>query len=159
MDELIDPYDGACNSLNGGDGWWLEQRPYFDSALNALSTHEAIPEFLPCPQTERPHYRNDFKPGEMAYFAVFYRDSLPGHQTQLVIRRPDDSVFSSWTHTDPGPYFPASWWIWSGNLPADAAEGEWTFEASYQGGTFQHLFNVGNGIFSDGFESGDTAAW
>ncbi|MCG8457312.1 MAG: M23 family metallopeptidase, partial [Holophagales bacterium] len=99
---LVDPYDGNCNSLDPGNSWWAAQRPYFDSALNALSTHSALPEFPPCPQTELPHYRNNFSPGETAWFAVFYRDSLPGHQTELAVLRPDDSLLSSWTHVDPG---------------------------------------------------------
>lgn len=159
-DDLVDPYDGTCNAFNSGDGWWLDQRPYYDSALNALSTHEAIPAFPSCPDTtDQPFYRNAFDPGETAYFAVFYRDSQIGHETQLAIRRPDGSLFASWTHTDTGPYFPASWWIWSMALPGAGPEGTWTFEATYQAATFSHRFAIGAEIFADGFESGDTTAW
>jgi hypothetical protein len=42
---------------------------------------------------------------------------------------------------------------------ADAPEGEWTFSATYQGQTFDHRFDVGFGIFADGFESGDLSSW
>ena len=41
---LIDPYAGNCNNYND-DSWWIEQRPYYDSAINKIMTHSAPPEF------------------------------------------------------------------------------------------------------------------
>jgi murein DD-endopeptidase MepM/ murein hydrolase activator NlpD len=37
LDNLIEPYAGPCNSLNTSS-WWVNQRPYFDSAINAITT-------------------------------------------------------------------------------------------------------------------------
>ena len=40
-DQLIDPYDGACNGTNPGETWWASQRPYYDSAVNHVAAPSA----------------------------------------------------------------------------------------------------------------------
>ena len=77
QNEVIDPWAGPCN-LSTPTSWWASQRPYDDSAINALRTHDQPPEFPPCPQPEVPHERTAFFPGEIAYFAAYYRDQLSG---------------------------------------------------------------------------------
>ncbi|HEX9730826.1 MAG TPA: peptidoglycan DD-metalloendopeptidase family protein [Thermoanaerobaculia bacterium] len=157
-DAVVDPYDGPCNATTAAS-LWRQQRPYYDSAVNALATHSAPPEFPPCPQTEIPNFSDDFKLGDTMIVAVYYRDQLPGDQTGVTLYRPNGSVFDSWTHTYPGPYFAASYWYWFVDLPTGAPVGVWRFSATYRGEVHEHEFRVGLQIFVDGFESGNTSAW
>jgi len=155
---LIDPYVGACNATSA-ESWWAAQRPYYDSAVNAVATHSAPPEFPTCPQEELPHFVDELIPGQVFIVAVYYRDQQPGEQTQMTIRRPDDTVFDSWLHTYPGEYYAASYWYWILQLPSDAPEGLWKVTATYLGLPREHTFRVTTPIFADGFETGSTSAW
>lgn len=142
-DNLIEPYAGPCNMMND-DSWWLDQRPYYDSTINALKTHDAIPEFPDCPQQEIPHERNTFLPGEQMYFVVYYRDEVPDESTDFSVLRPDLTEQWSWIH-DSTDYYSTSYWYWDRTLPGDAPEGVWTFRAEYNGEIFDQYFTVCSG--------------
>ncbi len=138
LDNLIDPYSGACNSLNG-NSWWDSQRPNREPTLNALLTHDAVP-VHGCPGTnESPNMSNDFAPGEVVYMAGYYHDQLAGDVSNLKVRRPDNSIWQSWTHTSDNTYT-KSWWLWNWTLPSGGPFGTWKFEIEYNGETFQHEF-------------------
>lgn len=47
-EELQEPYSGPCNALNAAT-WWAAQRPYYDSAINRLTTGDAAPVLGVCP--------------------------------------------------------------------------------------------------------------
>ena len=143
FNDLIEPYEGPCNMLND-DSWWMDQRDYYDSAINALKTHDAIPEFPACPQQEIPHERDTYAPGEQIYFIVYYRDEVPDESTSFSVLKPDLSEQWSWTH-DSDDYYSSSYWYWDQTLPGDAPEGVWTFRAEYDGNTYDWLFTVCDG--------------
>ncbi len=48
-DNLIEPFAGACNSLNVAS-WWATQPAYRDSGLNHLATNFGPPSFNACPE-------------------------------------------------------------------------------------------------------------
>ena len=56
---------------------------------------------LPCPAhlsvAETPNANDVFAPGARAYFAAYYRDQLAGQVTEFTVRRPDGTVYTSWT--------------------------------------------------------------
>ena len=53
---LIDPFQGVCNSLNS-NSWWLNQRDYREPVLNTLLTHNSKP-IHGCPGiNEEPNYQ------------------------------------------------------------------------------------------------------
>ncbi len=156
--EVIDPYDGSCNSTSS-ESWWQEQPEYYDSTLNEIATHFAPPVFPGCPEPEQPNYRDRFEPGETAFFAAYYHDQLAGQPSTYTVRRPDGSVFASWTHEIPDPHYNASFFYWDLALPADAPRGAWRFEVEYLGAVTGHVFRVAIPIFEDGLESGDLSAW
>jgi hypothetical protein len=95
---LIDPYAGSCNQIFS---WWADQRPYYDSAINALRTHSAPPDFHfnSCPQPATKNEQNRFEPGVTIYFYIYYRDLLAGQESQSTIFRPDGTVYFQWTDT------------------------------------------------------------
>lgn len=143
--QLIDPYDGDCHALAGGS-WWADQRPYDDSALNALRTHAAPPDWQPCPTPTVTNEQIAFAPGELVYFASYYRDQLRDQPSQHEISRPDGTIWRTWSSALTGAdHYAASWWYWSWALPAAADPGYWTYRVSYEGQTVEHRFYVGTG--------------
>jgi len=140
---LVDPYTGSCNSLNASS-WWTTQRPYYDSAVNAVMTHSAPPVFPPCPQEEIINEATEFPAtNPTVWTAVYYRDQLDTQTSDHRILQPDGSVWASWSHTPSTPHSTNSYWIWSFNLGAAPQQGVWTFEVTFLGQTFTQLFGVG----------------
>ncbi len=135
-----DPYAGPCNIPTS---LWIDQPPYYDSAINKVATHSAPPVFPACPNPETPNLQDVFDPGEVAYFAAYYRDQRSGQQSQYTIYRPNGSVFQTWTHSSPSSHSPMSYWYWVYTLPGGAPTGTWRFEVVYEGQTYEHLFAVG----------------
>ena len=156
--EVVDPYEGSCNGTIT-ESRWSVQPEYYDSALNELATHSAPPVFPGCPEPEQPNYRDRFEPGQTAWFAAYYRDQLAGQVSHHTVRRPDGTVFATWDHEIPDPYYGAAYWYWGYALPPNAPTGEWSFEVDYLGTVDSHRFRVEQTLFSDGFESGDIGAW
>jgi hypothetical protein len=140
---LADPYAGACNPWSPAS-WWQDQRPYYDSAINLLTTGNRPSEFPPCPEDEIPHARATFLPGSTVYFTTYYRDQLGGQTSLYTIRRPDGSIFSQWSDSSSAPHYEASWWWWSLVIPADEMQGRWGFTVEFLGNTYEEPFTVGS---------------
>ena len=142
---LIDPYKGECNGLND-ETWWAEQEPYRVPTINTILTHNAIPAFPDCP--EDPVTLTDskvaacFAPGTTVYFCGYFRDQLPGMETAYEIRRPDGSVYDSWTHSTTDT-FNASYWYWTRTFPGSEMQGNWTFSATFNDVTLERTFHWG----------------
>lgn len=140
---VIEPHAGSCNA--NPTMTYAETRPYRDSRINRLSTHSAPPQMASCPNTvDTPNFKNTFVPGESFSVMAGYRDQVSGTSTQYRLLRPDGSVFSSWNQTASTTYAGA-WWYWNFSLPSNAPHGLWAFEATYQGVTTRHSFQVADG--------------
>lgn len=137
---LNDPYSGACNSMNA-NSWWVNQRPYNDSALNHLATGFAPPNFPSCPQQEQPNEQKIFNPGDTIYFSSYYRDQLNAQISNYRIIRPDGSLFNSWNHNSPAVFFESSFWWWAFNTLTTT--GIWRFEIEYLGQIHTSYFSIG----------------
>ena len=142
---IIEPHTGPCNSITP---WWQQQRPYYDSRLNMLQTGLAPADFGVCPQQETPNSALDFNAGDLIHFTAFYHDQLGGQVTNFTIYRPDQSVFTSWSHSSGAPHYAASWWYWIWDFTGQPS-GIYRFEVTYQGQTLQHYFSLG-GPFPSG---------
>jgi hypothetical protein len=143
---VVDPYAGTCNNIAS---WWIAQRPYYDSAINSLTTGSAAPVFPSCPNPETSNAKDQFNRGDTVYFATYYRDQLNGQQSLYAVYQPDGTVFRSWTGAAVS-YYAASYWYRSYGLPANAPYGRWRFEVVYDGQTYTHDFAVGNTISLQG---------
>jgi len=151
---ILEGNTGTCNNVPTR---YLNQRPYYDSKINRLATHSAIPNLnagCPNPGEETPNFKSDFKPGDAIVFASYYHDQLAGQVTSFRVLQPNATVFTSWSQSYPGPpsFYSASYWYHSTSLPANAPAGIWTFEATFQGVVTTKMFSVGDTIFADGFE-------
>ncbi len=135
---LVDPYHGDCNAL---PSWWASQRPYYDSAVNMVTTGDAIPETPACPNPEVPHIKDSFASGQTIYFSVFYRDHVPGQQSQYTVYRPDGTIYSRWTRDGPDAFSPGRWNTYWLEFHAGLPAGTWRFEVEFQGQIYRTYFN------------------
>jgi hypothetical protein len=135
----VDPFAGPCGAAAT---LWDAQPAYHDSALNRISTHDATPETDTCNAPEETHERDRFDPGEVVFYAAFYRDQLVGQTSTYTLRRPNGSVHATWQHASPVAHYAASWWYWYQTLPGDAPFGTWRFEVSYLDQDEAHEFHV-----------------
>lgn len=138
---LIDPWGGPCNHL-GGRSWWASQRPYYDSAINALYTHDAAPEFPACPSEEIPHFQDTFTPGQEIIFAAYYRDQLQGQLTNFRVYDAAGNLVKIWGDSSSILWTAASYRYWYARVPYGYELGSWRFEADFQGMTVHHDFSV-----------------
>jgi murein DD-endopeptidase MepM/ murein hydrolase activator NlpD len=130
--QLVDPWAGPCNYLNGSTSWWANQQPYYVSTLNKVMTHGAAPGMSGCPGGEIVNEKINFAGGETIYLGGYYRDQQNGQQSVHTIYRPDGSVYSTWTQNF-NIYYSASWWWYSLVLPAGGPAGTWRYEIFYNG--------------------------
>lgn len=138
---LIDPYAGQCNRLNS-QSWWAEQRPYYDSAVNKLTTGFAPVNFTSCPNPTITNERSEFKPGDVVYLTAYYRDQLSGQKSVNTIYRPDNKVFTTWIGESNKDHYEMSYWWRSYELPVDAPGGNWVYEVVFEEETVRHEFFV-----------------
>lgn len=139
-DAIIDPFQGQCNDQ---PSLWSEQRPYYDSKINLLTTGDAEPFTPPCSLPEEPHIQDSFEPGSTIYFTTYYHDHLDSQTSQYTIYRPDGSIYRQWQHSSDQPYYDSSYWFWIWQFASDEPVGTWRFEEQYIGNLYTAYFNIG----------------
>ncbi|MFD2822453.1 peptidoglycan DD-metalloendopeptidase family protein [Lacinutrix iliipiscaria] len=138
--QLIDPYYGSCNSLNG-DSWWQSQLPYSNPNINAALTHSDNPIVFPtCPTAETTYESNTFELGDTIYLTAFLRDQIENTSLNVKIIRPNDSWFFNSTFNTSTT---SSSWYYYWFFNSFDMEGEWKWEVTYEGQTLTHFFTIG----------------
>ncbi len=137
--QLVDPWAGPCNNLNGSTSWWANQQPYYVPTLNKVMTHGPAPAAGGCPSAERPNEKVNFINGDTVYLGSYYRDQQNGQQSIHTIYQPDNSVYVSWTQNFTATYS-ASWWYYYTILPTPAAPGIWRYEINYNNTQKQNTY-------------------
>jgi murein DD-endopeptidase MepM/ murein hydrolase activator NlpD len=152
QDIYIDPYAGPCNTLNS-DTWWQNQKPHTDPRINAVLTHTDFPVFPSCPQPEITNESDNFDTNDRIYFGIYLRDQLAGTTVNWKIIRPDNSILYNYDFALTA-YYDASWWMWYYDGVYNM-NGEWKWQATYQGETVTHIFNITGvlGIEEETFET------
>ncbi|MCP4362784.1 MAG: peptidoglycan DD-metalloendopeptidase family protein [Chloroflexi bacterium] len=140
--QILDPYAGPCNVLSH-NSLWVEQPPYYDTAVNKLTTGTAPPDITYCSTPETSNEATQFDPGDTVYFTAYYRDQRDNNPTLYTIYRPNGSVYQSWMHTISTTYYASSWWWWSYELEPYAPEGNWEFEVIINSQVYTQTFLVG----------------
>ncbi len=130
--QLVDPWAGNCNNLNGLTSWWANQQPYYVSTLNKIMTHGYAPAEGSCPASEIPNEKINFVDGETIYLGSYYRDQQAGQQSVHAIYKPDNTLYTSWVQNFT-VYYSASWWYYTVILPVPATTGTWRYEITYNG--------------------------
>ncbi|MFT5049962.1 MAG: hypothetical protein ACI8QZ_001355 [Chlamydiales bacterium] len=140
-DQRVDPFAGPCNTLNARS-WWLQQRPYYDSAINRLLIGNAPVSRPPCPGDLVTNEVSSIPRGTNGVFTTFYRDQLGTQTSTYRILRPGGTVYSSWTHTSTVPHHTVSGPYWTRSIPPGAPTGTWTFEVTFDGLVYSKTFQV-----------------
>ncbi len=144
----VDPYSGACNSLNVSS-WWVSQKPHKETGVVRASAHTTDIVVPPCPTTETLNEGASFQipfqgaglPPGYAKFYIFIRDEVAGLTGNLSIRNPNGTTYLSWTYTSPSDSKVRTWG-WSKVLPT--ISGTYTFQAIYNGITCSSTFEIVN---------------
>jgi len=137
---LIDPYQGACNTLNN-NSWWKNQLPYYDSHLNHIATHSTPPVYPSCPTIETTNEATSFVRGNVVYFASYFHDQVSGSVASYRITRPNGTTYSSWNNTF-SVHYAASYWYWYFTIASNEAVGTWQYRCIYNGDTIVRNFNI-----------------
>ncbi len=141
--QIIDPYEGPCNTKNLV-GRWQEQPGYPDPAILEISTHDSPVQWMPCPQPDLPNTKNHFDAGESFWFYTFGRDGSAGDDHSFAIEGPSGQILESWDHQfDPlGEFKPNYYLAWQFTLPLDAEPGTYRVTLISEGNTYSHEFSV-----------------
>ena len=140
--ELIDPYAGGCNMLNGANSWWSTQENYRVPTLNTVMTHDTFPMPYGCYNVEIMNARAQFRLGEKVYLGSYYRDDIYGLVSNHKLIKPDGSLHYSWDSNN-GVNYSSSWWIYIQEIPAVSSSiGNWKYEVTYNGKTVKTSFTV-----------------
>lgn len=140
---LDETYFGPCNGLNT-TSWWASQRPYYDSAVNHITTGYDAPVFPACPTQEEPRERNVFSLGDPIFFVTYYRDQLSSQTSTYRIYQPDGAPYTSWAHNSPAAHYAASYWYWSYPSFPGTMLGLWRFEVTFNSQTYTTYFSLGS---------------
>ena len=138
---LVDPFTGACNTLNA-DSWWSAQPPYWNPAIVRVSVHSAMPQFSDCSRPDITNQARHLAPSSTFYATVFLRDFRRDASATLRVLRPDGSAMLDSTFTNTLQDFAGSYWWYSLTLPAGAPPGTWRMQASIPGQTVETTFYV-----------------
>jgi murein DD-endopeptidase MepM/ murein hydrolase activator NlpD len=165
-DNLIDPWQGPCNVANP-TSWWIDQKPYYDSALNKISTHSSWVEWMDCPLPDVQHFADSFLPGSTVYMYAFGRDALRGDVFDFAVYRPDGSTYESWSWVfDEAQHWPAFALGFSLVIPAPESTGDWKYAASYNGVDYEHTFEISwssivafDNVNAEVIDEGITVTW
>ncbi|MEP7232473.1 MAG: M23 family metallopeptidase [Ginsengibacter sp.] len=130
--QLVDPWAGTCNALNGATSWWASQQPYYVSTLNKVMTHNLPPAMPGCKSGEMVNASGNFVNGQNVYLVSYYRDQQNGQQSVHTLYRPDNTIYTTWTQNFT-IYYSASYWYYSIVLPNPASTGMWRYDVAYNG--------------------------
>jgi murein DD-endopeptidase MepM/ murein hydrolase activator NlpD len=140
--QLVDPWAGACNTLNASTSWWQNQPAYKESALNKIMTGSGFPQFGNyCYGNEKSMEKVNFASGDSIYFTAYYKDQANGQIVTHTLYRPDNTVYVTWQRTLSGDYS-SSWWGDRYKLPSPATTGTWRYEIVYLGKAYSTYFAV-----------------
>lgn len=144
---VIDPYEGPCNAR---PSMWEAQPSYYDSAVIAVHTGSNRP-YSPstsCGQQENTNIQTTFEPDDTVYFITYYRDLLAGQQSTFRIKKPDGSLYHSWTYASTREHSTVTYTYWAKTLDDDGPTplGTWKYEVDFEGQTYETQFYIGGPI-------------
>lgn len=155
MDNLIDPYGGNCNSLNGNTSWWTNQPSYWDPYINKIMTHSTEPfQYFDCPDAGDVINASDaFQPCETLWWSVHVRDYHIGDDITINIKDGNGIVVHtqnvSANVTFPLDHYPIAWWKGSYDIPCNTLDENWTIEANYLSQTESQPLAIGSPLSID----------
>jgi len=148
-ENLIDPYEGTCNTMNP-DSWWLSQPEYFVPSLNRLSTHKTNQFDDACPVIENTYEALDFFHGDDLFIRVFYRDIQQGAVTTFTILDPNNQVFANWNWAQNwGQDYATAYASWPLSVNGSWPDGVYTLQVNFGGNDYESIFGVNTNLSNE----------
>jgi len=138
---LLDPYEGICNTLNDGT-MWDDQEAYRVPGIMEMTTSTTNPMPQGCGEQWVTNLSDDFAPGERIYFSAYFRDQLNNEAAQHSVFDAEGTLVDSWLQQF-SDTFHSSWWWFTRVYGTSFAEGIWTYEVVYLDEVKLHEFTVG----------------
>jgi len=140
-DNLLDPFQGNCNSLNT-NSLWKVQLDHANPKINAVLTHSEQPA-IECGLTnEVSSFANEFFPNDKFYVGVYLTDYMAGSVAVTNIYAPDNSLIATFnTFNNQNSYE----WFWNSReytLPDSSQKGTWRIECTLENQTVEHTFEL-----------------
>lgn len=149
QNNVIDPYQGNCNSLNTAT-WWQQQEAYYVPRINRISTHSGSTNDTACPIVENTYEKTNFATGDPMVLKLYYRDIKNGDVTNIKIIAPNGSIISNFNWAqDWGVFYPTAWAFWTFNVTSSWAAGVYNVEATFGGNTYTTAFGVRTQLSTD----------
>ena len=146
---LIDPYEGPCNSMNA-NSWWASQPEYNIPTINHISTHSTEAFDDDCGVVENTYEELNFNEGDDLIFRMFYRDIQDLSETDITFKKPDGTVLYEWTFQATwGADYPSAYVQWVFPVDGTWPQGVYTIEAVFAGNTYETIFGVGTTLGVD----------
>lgn len=143
--QLIDPYAGSCNVLNGTDSWWLQQEPYVKKQVNALTIHRSLLSIgnnCPAENVEKPNELRSVAADEASFYIyVWGRDMERNDRITTALYRPNGSLYSSVSYIS-NFASPTFYTYYLQSIPATESLGPWQAQITFGGQTYTKNFLV-----------------
>jgi len=137
---ITDPFYGPCNDKID-ESWWLDQIPYKEPGINRIATNNHLPFFPECPGEEVTNEADVFYPGDSIFLLSYFRNISLNDQIEVIIYRPDNSVFASWDWNSPWEFYSASWLFFLMFLEEEEF-GVWKYNINYKDVLYEHYFQL-----------------
>jgi|GEM_PF-1233633 len=144
--QLVDPWAGPCNALNGNTSWWASQQAYYVPTINKVMLNSGAPVHTLCPTGETTNEKINFKFSDTIFPSSYFRDQRT--TTTAPINRiflPNGNQWVQWNGANSN--YISSWWYYSFILPSNSP-GIWRYECTYGGGKATTYFTVGSAPLS-----------
>ncbi len=145
MGFVIDPWAGPCNSINGNDSWWVSQQPYNMPQVNHICTKKTVYDYYSCPVAEPQQDKDTFYLGDTLAIWLYYRDLELNSSTTINLKNPSGQIPITFNFISPWATSPTAYAAWYYNVDGWWTPGWWTFEAIFNGVTYQHSFYITGG--------------
>jgi murein DD-endopeptidase MepM/ murein hydrolase activator NlpD len=144
--DLIDPFEGPCNSTNS-ESWWLDQEEYYVSKINRISTHDSTAFDDTCGEVENTYEEVNFENGDQMVLRLFFRDLRNNVPVDISITDPNGNLLSQFTWVSNfGQFFATAWanWVWDVN--STWPDGVYNVNVDFEGNTYNTQFGVNTSL-------------
>lgn len=143
---LIDPFQGPCNSTNA-NSWWANQQDYYVSKINRISTHYSTTFDDTCGVIEETYEKVNFEYGDQMVLRLFFRDLKNNVPVDISIADPNGNVLAQFTWiSNFGQYFATAWAQWFWNINNTWTDGVYNVSVDFEGNTYNTQFGVNTNL-------------
>jgi len=151
--DVIDPYQGPCNSLNTNT-WWENQEEYYVSKINRISTHDTTAFDDTCGVVENTYEEINFEYGDQFVLRLFFRDLKNNVPVDISITDPNGNLFIDFTwNSNFGQFYATSWANWVWNVDNTWPDGVYNVSVDFEGNTYTTVFGVNTNLSVNETES------